>query len=77
MSEKQMTTVDVIRVGEELGIILPPETLKHLNVQVGDSLYITEQSDGIRLSVVEPETLDAMKRVMRENRETLKKLADS
>ena len=72
-----MTTVEVIRVGEELGIILPPETLKHLNVQVGDTLYITEQPDGIHLSAVEPEALDAMKRVMRKNRDVLKMLADS
>jgi antitoxin component of MazEF toxin-antitoxin module len=49
-----MTTTEVISVGDQLGIIPPPEALKHLNVGPGDTLYLTVQSNSIYLSVIEP-----------------------
>ena len=70
-------TTEVISVGDELGIMLPSVALKHLNVEIGDTVYITVQPNGIHLSVIEPRTLDAMNRVMHEHREVLKKLAES
>ncbi|MBS1800343.1 MAG: AbrB/MazE/SpoVT family DNA-binding domain-containing protein [Acidobacteria bacterium] len=72
-----MTTVEVIGVGDGLGIILPPESLKHPNVEVGDTLYVTVKPNGIHLSAIEPKTLEAMNRVMYKNRDVLKRLADS
>ena len=43
------TAVKVIAIGNSAGIILPKETLARLNVQKGDTLYITEGPQGIRL----------------------------
>ncbi len=63
-----------------LGIELPESVLGHLNVGVGDVLWVTTGPDGIKLSRMKPEdirTIKAGRRVMRKHREVLKKLADS
>ena len=44
--------VEIIQVGEELGIELPESVLRRLNVGVGDEVQITDSPDGIRLSRV-------------------------
>ena len=43
------TAIKVIAIGNSSGIILPKETLARLNVQKGDTLYLTEGPQGIRL----------------------------
>ena len=72
------TTVKITTVGNSAGIVLPKEILSHMNVQKGDSLYITRTSDGIHLVPYE-ETfsaqMEAAREVMRENRDVLRKLA--
>lgn len=73
------TAVKITTVGNSVGIILPKEVLGHLHVEKGDTLYLTEAPDGVRLSPYNPEfsrKLDAMERVMRENRDVLKRLAE-
>ncbi|QNI36911.1 AbrB/MazE/SpoVT family DNA-binding domain-containing protein [Edaphobacter albus] len=72
-----MAIVKIISIGDELGVVLPPESLKHLNVRVGDTLYLTEQANGIHLSSIEPEMRKAISCVMREHRDVLKRLADT
>lgn len=72
------TTVKVTTVGNSVGIVLPKEILNRLHVEKGDTLYLTESPDGIRISAYDPnlaKKLDAMESVMRENRDVLKKLA--
>lgn len=73
------TAVKITTVGNSVGIVLPKEVLSHLHVEKGDTLYISEAPDGVRLSPYNAEfsrKLDAMERVMRENRDVLKKLAE-
>jgi antitoxin component of MazEF toxin-antitoxin module len=55
--EKQ-TTTEVIGIGEELGVILPPKALDHLNVALGDAVYITLRNNSIYLSSTDPEAVD-------------------
>ena len=43
------TTTKIIAIGNSAGIILPKETLARLNVEKGDTLFMTEGSHGIRL----------------------------
>ena len=43
------TTAKIIAIGNSAGIILPKETLARLKVEKGDTLYITEGSQYIRL----------------------------
>ena len=44
------TTTKIIAIGNSAGIILPKETLAHLNLQKGDTLYVQETPAGIQVS---------------------------
>lgn len=72
-------TAKIISIGNSTGIILPKETLARLNVGKGDTLYITEGSQGIRLMRFDQEfatQMEAAREVMRENRDVLQRLAE-
>jgi putative addiction module antidote len=74
-----MSILKVTTVGDSLGIILPREILERLRVQTGDSLYAVETKQGIELTPYNPELtaqLDMADKVMREDRNVLRKLAD-
>jgi len=73
------TAVKITTVGNSAGIVLSKETLSHLNVQKGDSLYVTKTRDGIHLVPYDQEfaaQMEAAREVMRENRDVLRKLAE-
>lgn len=72
------TTVKITTVGNSVGIVLPREVLSRLHVEKGDSLYVSETPDGIQLTPYDQdfaEVMEAAKRVMRKNRDVLRKLA--
>ena len=74
-----MATVKLIPIGNSSGVILPKETLARLNVERGDSLYLTEGPQGIRLVRFDQEfatQMAAAREVMRENRDVLQRLAE-
>jgi len=73
------TTAKIIAIGNSAGIILPKETLARLKVQKGDTLYIIEGPQGIRLIPYDQEfatQMEAAREVMRENRDVLQRLAE-
>jgi putative addiction module antidote len=73
------TTAKIIAIGNSAGIILPKETLARLNVRKGDTLYITEGSQGIRLLPFDAEfaaQMETAREIMRENRDVLQRLAE-
>ena len=68
----------ITTVGNSAGIILPRELLTRLRVDKGDALYATELPDGVKLTPFDPELakqMDVAERVMREDRNVLRKLA--
>ena len=70
----------ITTIGNSAGVILPKELLARLRVAKGDSLYATELPDGVKLTPFDPELADQMEvaeRVMREDRNVLRKLAKS
>lgn len=74
-----MATVKIISVGNSAGIILPKEILARMNVEKGDTLYIVEGPQGIRLIPYDQEfatQMEAAREVMRENRDVLQRLAE-
>jgi putative addiction module antidote len=76
---KLATPIKIISVGNSNGVILPKDTLARLNLQKGDTLYLTEGPQGIRLVPFDEEfaaQMDAAREVMRENRDVLQKLAE-
>jgi len=73
------TPIKVISVGNSSGVILPKETLARLNVQKGDTLYLTETPQGIRLVPYDEEfarQMEVAREIMRENRDVLQRLAE-
>lgn len=70
----------IIAVGNSAGVVLPKELLARLRVEKGDSLYVAETPDGIKLMPHDPAIAEQMavaERVMRKRRTLLRKLADS
>jgi putative addiction module antidote len=72
------TTVKVTTVGNSVCIVLPKEILTKLNVSKGDTLYVTETPDGLKLTPYDEhfvKVMEAANQIMRENRDVLRKLA--
>jgi putative addiction module antidote len=68
----------ITTIGNSVGVVLPKELLAKLRVEKGDSLFVTELADGIKLASYDPEFAAQMavaERVMREDRDVLRKLA--
>ncbi|MCH7700196.1 MAG: AbrB/MazE/SpoVT family DNA-binding domain-containing protein [Planctomycetes bacterium] len=74
-----MTKMKVTTVGNSAGIVLPRHLLERLRVKKGDILYALETPNGIELTAYDPEfgkQMGAAERVMREDRDALKKLGE-
>jgi putative addiction module antidote len=70
--------VKVTTVGNSTGIVLPKELLTKLNIEKGDTLYVTETPDGVQLTPYEEEfarTMDVAESIMRRYRDALRQLA--
>ena len=75
-----MSIVSKIRkVGNSSAVILPKEIMQRLNLQQGDEVNLIDSEDGILLSPYDEKASHQMElaaKVMRENRNMLKKLAE-
>jgi len=74
-----MTTLKITQIGNSLGIILPKEILTQLNVDKGDTLFVTRTPDGVAFTGYDPKIarqMEVARKIMRENRDALKKLAE-
>ncbi len=72
-------TVKLTTIGNSVGIVLSKEILAKLNVEKGDTLYVSETPEGIQLTPYDQDFADQMKaarRVMKENRDVLRRLAE-
>ncbi len=74
-----MTSVKIRAVGNSLGVVLPKDLLKRLNVKEGDSLFLVESSDGsMRVTPYDPdfeEQMNAAREGMGKYRNTLRELS--
>ena len=73
-----MNTV-IRKIGNSEGVILPKELLERHNLKAGDTLVISETSDGIALRGAEEtfeEQMEAARRFMDKYKVALQKLAD-
>jgi putative addiction module antidote len=73
------TALQIRKIGNSVGVILPKELLARLNLKEGDKFYPVEQPDGsLRLSPFDPKharTMEIARKVIREYRDTLAALA--
>lgn len=68
----------VTKIGNSAGIVLPKELLARLRVEAGDSLYVSETPDGVRITASNPDFAAKMalaETIMREDRDILRVLA--
>ena len=73
-----MTALKLKAVGNSTGIILPKEILAKLHVEKGDSLFVVETSNGIKLTPYDPEferQMEAARKIMKKRRGVLRELA--
>ncbi len=73
-----MTALKLTQIGNSVGLILPKEILARLKLEKGDTVFVTDAADGIRLTPysVEFEQQMVMARgVMKKRRNVLRELA--
>ncbi|GLT02455.1 transcriptional regulator [Sphingobium jiangsuense] len=71
-------SLKITKVGNSAGVLLPKEILAKLRAGVGDTLYVSEAPDGIRITVSNPEfeaKMTLAEQIMREDRDILRVLA--
>jgi putative addiction module antidote len=73
------TAIQIRKIGNSVGVILPKELLSKLNLKEGDRFYPVEQPDGsLRLTPFNPKharTMEIARKVMHEYRDTFAALA--
>jgi putative addiction module antidote len=73
-----MHTLKLTQIGNSVGVVLPREMLARLGVEKGDTLFVSEAPDGLRLVRTDPEfeaQMKAARDVMKKRRAVLKELA--
>ena len=73
-----MTALKLTQIGNSVGVILPKEVLARLKLEKGDTVFVTDVTDGIRLTPYSPEfetQMSAARDVMKKRRQVLRELA--
>jgi len=73
-----MHTLKLTQIGNSVGVILPKEALARLKLGKGESVFLTETTDGYVLTPYDPaleEQILAGREFMREFRDTFHQLA--
>jgi putative addiction module antidote len=73
-----MVKLKVTTVGSSAGVVLPKEVLARLKIEKGDTLFLTDTTDGYRITPYDPDferQMDLARQVMRKRRNVLKELA--
>ena len=73
-----MSALKLTQIGNSVGVILPKEVLARLKLVKGDTVYITENPDGVTLSPNNPVfelQLNAARSIMKKRRAVLRELA--
>ena len=69
-AEGDGAVLQIKKIGNSVGLILPKELLARLKLKEGDQLYIIEQTErGIKLSPYDPKHAEAMEFARRSFRE--------
>ncbi|TNE41402.1 MAG: AbrB/MazE/SpoVT family DNA-binding domain-containing protein [Sphingomonadales bacterium] len=71
-------SLKITKIGNSAGVVLPKELLAKLRAGVGDTLYVSETPEGIRITAADPSFEAKMalaEQIMREDRDILRVLA--
>jgi putative addiction module antidote len=73
-----MTALKLTQIGNSVGVILPKEVLARLKLEKGDTVYLTDAADGIRLTPYNAEfeaQMTEAREIMKSRRQVLRELA--
>ncbi len=73
-----MPALKLTQIGNSVGVILPKEVLARLKLEKGDTVYLTENPDGVTLSPNDPAfeaQMEAARGIMKKRRAVLRELA--
>lgn len=73
-----MTALKLTQIGNSVGVILPKEILARLKLEKGDTVFVTEASNGMLLTPYSPEfeaQMGEARRIMKKRRAVLRELA--
>ena len=73
-----MAALKLTQIGNSVGVVLPKEILARLKLAKGDTVFVTDSADGIRLSPYDPSfeaQMTAARRIMKKRRDVLRELA--
>jgi putative addiction module antidote len=72
-----MQALKLTQIGNSVGVILPKEILARLKLEKGDTVYVTESPDGVRITPHDPAfevQMKAARKIMKKRRSVLKEL---
>jgi putative addiction module antidote len=73
-----MTALKLTQIGNSVGVILPKEVLARLKLVKGDTVFVTDATNGVLLTPYDPaleQQLEMGREFMREYRDTFHQLA--
>ena len=73
-----MAALKLTQIGNSVGVILPKEVLARLNLEKGDSLFVTDAANGITLTPYDPKLdvqMQEARAIMKKRRNVLRELA--
>ena len=73
-----MHALKLTQIGNSVGVILPKEVLAVLKLEKGDTLYLTDSPDGMRITPHDPvfeNQMLAARSIMKSRRAVLRELA--
>ncbi len=73
-----MTALKLTQIGNSVGVILPKEILARLKLEKGDTVFVTDATNGVTLTPYDPtleEQIKAGRAFMHEFRDTFHQLA--
>ena len=73
-----MIALKLTQIGNSVGVILPKEVLARLKLEKGDTVFVTDSVDGIRLTPYSADfeaQMTAAREVMKKRRHVLRELA--
>jgi putative addiction module antidote len=77
-SKSDSSTLQVRKIGNSIGLILPKETAARLDLKEGDKLFVVDQAGDIVLTRNDPDferTMEIAEKLMDKYRDTLAALA--
>ena len=78
MTSLPASKLQLISIGNSVGVILPKELLAKLDVRKGDTLFVVETNGGIHLTTKDPDfdaQIEVARRVMKKRQSALRALA--